>query len=165
MKCSIITHANHASGNDVLPTYSTILKLFLVPQLFKIIQNFDANARATDLGIGQDHLVDISKVGCFGDPMLFSDFIDLDSEPEIDLVEADVGRLVLTGGGLAHGEQGALGHGRHRVGCYVALRAGTDRPCARRIVLFKQIADAIPISDCARLFVRRGVGRSGPLED
>ena len=79
--------------------------------------------------------------------MLGTDFIHLYSVPEVDFVEADVRRLVLTGGGRGHGEQGALRHGRHRVGCKVPLHPSANSPCARTIALFKQIANAIPIGD------------------
>lgn len=140
------------------------LELFLVPQRFEVFKILDPNARTANFGISQDHLVHLPKVRCLRCPMLDSDFIHLDSVPEIDFVEADVRRLVLTGGGNGHGEQGALRHGRHRVGCYIALRPRTNCPCARRIVLFEQIADAIPIGDCqsfvSRCQVHLRIGRA-----
>ena len=93
------------------------LELFLILQALEIFKVVDPNARTADFGLSQDHLVHFPKVRCLRCPMLSSDFVHLDSVPEVDFVEADVRRLVLTGGGRGHGEQGALRHGRHWVGC------------------------------------------------
>lgn len=49
--------------------------------------------------------------------MLGSDFVNVDWVRKVDFVEADVHRLVLTGGSRGHREHSALRHGRHWVGC------------------------------------------------
>lgn len=123
-------------------------KLALVLQLLQVSNILDPDARTTDVRVREDQFVHIPKVRSLRHTVLNSELIHLDPEGEVDLVEANVVRVVLTSGGNSHREQGALRHGRQRVSSNIALRAGTDGPCARRVVVFEQIADAISVRDC-----------------
>ncbi|SPQ18454.1 beb0d3ed-30da-44a9-8fb6-50a69c5fe9b9, partial [Thermothielavioides terrestris] len=127
----------------------TCSELPLILQILDSINSVDPNARTADLRIGQDSLIDVRKVRGARGPIPGSNFVHFDAEHQVDLVEADVCVRVLAARGRGHGEQGALRHGRNRVGCHIALRPGAKSPGARWVVLFEEVADGIPIGDCA----------------
>lgn len=74
--------------------------------------------------------------------------VPLDPVVEVDFVEADVGVHVFARGGRTEREEGALGHGRQRVRCLVALGSRAYCPGARGVVLGEQVADCVAVGDC-----------------
>src|SRR6185369_11764395 len=85
-----------------------------VAQLRKILHFVNSNARAANLRTSQDFFVHLSELGRTGNSMLLCRFIDLDTESEQDLVDADIRLPVVTASSDDHREQSTLRHSWHR---------------------------------------------------
>jgi len=123
------------------------LEFSLMLQDLNVFTSFNSNSWTADIRRGQKQLVHRPKLRGPRNSMFCSVFIYLDTERKVDFVEADARFQVLTACGCAHGEQGTLAHGWHREDSQVTLWAGTDSPCAIRMILFEQVVDCVPISD------------------
>lgn len=128
--------------------YYAQLEKLSIPQFLRVLDCLNQDTRATDLTVVQSCFVYLPKVRRACDAVLLGRLIDLNPKPKKDMIEAHVCLLVDPCSGDAHGEQGTLRHSRDRKESQLALRAGTDGPCAERVLLLKEVASGFPVQIC-----------------